>query len=167
MTFLHKIATDLGALTEAQLERGAKQALPKEPNETTLATLTGAVPIALFSLAHEYQKQSRKLLFHGLYEMDLKDANPVLMEARELDALADITRDLAWLETRREIGQPAWESGTIGLRNNWEIVKVRDEDYSEEVQVKVAAVKLSDLLSTILKGAVPPATPPKSGEKPS
>ncbi len=147
MTTLEQIQTDLDAITVDQIARAVSILRPPQIGEPVIGIVVSEHTQRLWALAFEYDRRSRKLTYDAMYdEAYSADARAVaLAQTVHLNALAEVTRDLAWIDVKQEIN--AWEEEAIGMRANYAIVSMKA---AEAPQATAAAIKVPHNIGAML-----------------
>lgn len=122
----------LAKITPEQITQSSFNTGPPQKGETVLCVIEGDFARQLWALAREYDRQ-RDLAEHSYrYDQHSDTGREHLLRlGQRLEALAKVTRSLAWIEMRDEAGPSAWE-GTIGLRAGFTLVTCAEEE--DEIQ---------------------------------
>lgn len=150
MTVLEQITTDLAAITDDAVTKIAGYLQPIEKDDKPLGLVVSAHVHRLWALAVDYQRESMRLAYDVNYNTDNPaDRPPIRQRARYLDTLADVVRDMAWLEMRQEVGESAWGE-SVGLREGFMLVATKEDSVQA---VNVAAINIGEVISKILGSA--------------
>jgi hypothetical protein len=126
-SILKELARHLKAITPAQVERCRSILTPMEPGDVLIAEITDPEAQRLWSLSIEYERQGRLLVHAARFDTTSGEERQQLKEqASRFQALEEIARNMAWLRFR-DMAVSTYSGGTIGLRENFTLVKAADQ----------------------------------------
>lgn len=155
MTIFEKIQIDLAAITDAMVQKTLARLSPKPEHETELAVISDPYIHRLWCLAESYGHQGIKLATQAHFEAnDTADATTLRQQASYFDSLADVVRNVAWVEMKtRANSDRAWDAPQIGLRAGFTLVAPPDPPPGAppERSLRVSAVSLPGAIADSLK----------------
>jgi len=149
-TVIEELFKDLKAITPAQVERSSLTLGPLESSDTLIAEVTDPEAHRLYALGVEYERQHKLAVHAARFDASSKDERRQLAElASRFQALAEIALNMAWLRFR-DVAPQSYGGGTLGLRENFSLVKAADQSESETEGI---AIPISPQLFTGLASA--------------
>lgn len=127
LDLLTEIDAELQAVTPEDIRRAQRQLDQRARGETPLGTLHNRDAIGLHTLSHMYVGRALLKSHEAHFQThDEEQEKLALEEVARFKAMAELARELFWLQAKTDIGGSAWTSGSIGVRADWIIVSCQD-----------------------------------------
>lgn len=176
MSLLQQILADYDSITDTELETLGKTLHAHKPNDNVIGVCRSPDARRLLALSFRYNETSA-LKWADSFKLFGDARTEAIRLFSELDALGDITRDLGWLEIKRELGPATLEGYTsLTIRQGFEVIGSNsDKNHAPGPDISIQGLMGGALdISSIMKDAIEMAkrsgkfkVPPPEDPKPS
>ena len=136
----------LDKVLESDLRRAERGLGPVADGEQILGTIHNEEARKMLAVAMILRAQSDLSEYQAEFKSDSKEEQETYrQESVQWAMLADLAREVWWMQARSDIGGIAWtNNGTTGVRSGWVLVLCRTQDD-----------RLASLLRRLARGGIP------------